>query len=288
MNGKEIERVIEAIEQQTLTLKKLIDENNTEIKSLKVEIGRMNEQHLQTKLEIEDLRGENVWLKRENLEQKDRLQRIERDLRAKNVVINGIEEQEDETELPEFICQIMTDKLEIEVKEEDMESIERMGRKGQYPRTIHIKFRNESIRNNILKNRKKLKGTKVYVDEDYTREIREERKILRQVLKKERQQGKDGYITYNKLIIDNDVYDVNSIDQETMSILRVGTQRRINEGVNNGKRTWEDTKAEAALAHEIIDVHEISMEKKRNRIGRGEQSSIKAFLNQGTIHKKAD
>lgn len=215
----ETEKILQAINQQTNTLKKLIDDNNQEIKNLRLEINKINEQHLQTKMEIVLLKKENDMLKKESQDQSDRIQRIERGMRAKNLIFNGIPEDRDEEFLEIAVHKIIVDKLDVDCKREEIESVERLGSTGKFPRSILVRFRSESTRNRVIKNRRQLlKGTEIYVDEDYTYEIRKERKALREILKKEKRTGINGFIKYNKLIIGNETYSVKDINFETMTL----------------------------------------------------------------------
>lgn len=212
------DKILLAINQQTVTLRKLIDDNNLEIKSLRLEINKINAYQLKTGMEMVRLKEENENLKRTSKMQNDRLQRIERGLKAKNLVFNGIPEPNDECNVKEIIHQIINEKLEVACNEDDIESVERLGAKGKYPRTVHVKFRKELLRNTVIKNRKELKGTSIFIDEDFPYEVRQERKILREVLKSKKQCGQNGYIRYNKLIIDGEEYTVEDIKNKAMPL----------------------------------------------------------------------
>lgn len=281
----ETEKIIEAINQQTLTLRKLIDDNNLEIRSLRTEINRINESQLQARKEIVLLKEENEKLKTENETKNDRIKRIEREMRAKNAVINGILEDNDEMDLNESIRQIIIDKLEIDCKKEDIESVRRIGIKGQYSRPIHVKFQNESVRNNIMKNKKKLKGSNIYIDEDYTQEIREERKILREVLKKEKQEGKNAYIKYNKLISNKEVYTIKDVDCKTMELKNNKVKHKKIESFTNKRDRSEEE--DGNKSSDEREENKTLVNKQKNKKKAIEQASIRTFLSGESIRKNS-
>ena len=61
----------------------------------------------------------------------------------------------------------------------------------------------------MLRNKNKLRGSDVYVGEDYTRKVREVRKKLMPTLKKAREENKQAKLVFDHLIVDGRrfVYD---------------------------------------------------------------------------------
>ena len=86
--------------------------------------------------------------------------------------------------------------------------IERAHRtKGNYkdkdkkcPRTIALRLMNFKDKSIILKNVNKLKGSDVYINEDFSRETTELRKKLWDEVKQLRSEGKFAYLNYRSII----------------------------------------------------------------------------------------
>lgn len=69
-----------------------------------------------------------------------------------------------------------------------------------------------------------LKGTDIWIDEDFPKKVQEERKVLIQQMKEARKKGYRTQLRYNKLIINGTVYEAkdllsneqeNSTDEDT-------------------------------------------------------------------------
>ncbi|KAK4884065.1 hypothetical protein RN001_000336 [Aquatica leii] len=100
--------------------------------------------------------------------------------------------------------------MEIEVNE--------VVRLGNYStnrnRPILVKLSSFNRKRDILKAAKKLKGTKIYITEDFPKKIQEERKFLIEKMKEARQEGNRAYVVYNKLIINSTSYKVQQLSED--------------------------------------------------------------------------
>lgn len=70
---------------------------------------------------------------------------------------------------------------------------------------IGAECRSKEEKNRIMENKKKLKREKFYVDNDLTYKKRRNKEELWKIAKKYREQGKIVKISYNKLIVDEEV-----------------------------------------------------------------------------------
>ena len=68
------------------------------------------------------------------------------------------------------------------------------------PRTIVLRLANFKDKSIILKNVNKLKGSDVYINEDFSRETSELRKKLWDEVKQLRSEGKFAYLNYHSII----------------------------------------------------------------------------------------
>jgi hypothetical protein len=65
----------------------------------------------------------------------------------------------------------------------------------------------------VLKARAKLKGSDVFVGEDFSKRVRDIRKKLTPHLKKAKEEGKKATIVYDYLLVDSKRYTVNESDE---------------------------------------------------------------------------
>ena len=108
--------------------------------------------------------------------------KLERDLndleqygRRNSLRIHGVpeSEKEDADELIKTIKTIAKDKLDIELQDMDIDRTHRIGRASDKPRSILVKFTSYRARNILIKQRRKLKGSKISIHEDLTKRNQE-------------------------------------------------------------------------------------------------------------------
>lgn len=236
--------------------------------------------------EIVRLKEDNELLRKENNDQNEKIRRIMRGLRARNVVFEGVEERQDEMNAENLVHKIIVEKLAIDCKYDDIACAERLGSQGNYSRPIHVRFRNESIRNIVMKNRKKLKGSTIFIDEDFTPEVREERRMLREILKKEKQAGQNGYIKYDKLIIDNESHTAKDINKATMTLNKTVSGKRQTDCMRH-KRIRSDDGEENEEVYLDLEEKFTKINRKKNMRTEGDQQLMTTFLKQGFCRKNS-
>ena len=158
-------------------------------KELKDEIASVKEKH-----EVE-----NKFLR-------DKVRELEDRSRRNNIRIEGLKESENETweTTTRKVEDIITNRLGIKQKV----IIERSHRGGKKqmdkftgkPRTIFAKILDYRDKELIMQNAKKLKGSGIFINEDYSKETMEIRKGLWMKVKKLRDEGMYAYIQYDKVI----------------------------------------------------------------------------------------
>lgn len=167
-------------------------------------------QALSTKVdsEIREVNKKVELLETENKDLKAHLKETERKLRKRNLVFYGINEEgeENESDLIVKIKNLVEEKLQIRTEYTDITNIFRLGKKSEKTRPILVEFLTQFIRKNILINRGKLKGTKIFIVEDLIPEDREVQKLLTENLKEARKLNKSAKIKGNKLIINGNTY----------------------------------------------------------------------------------
>ncbi|XP_040063739.2 uncharacterized protein LOC120838065 [Ixodes scapularis] len=133
---------------------------------------------------------------------------LENRMRRNNLIFFGIPENLNETKRDlekVIISEILEDKLGIE--NVGVERIHRIGRpnKGK-SRPVILKLFDYNVKENILRNARKLKGTKISISEDFSIHIRQKRKLLWNSAKEDRDKGEKVVLRFDKLIVGNSCY----------------------------------------------------------------------------------
>lgn len=164
--------------------------------------------------EMKQVKEENRKLKSVVAEQEKRIDNLEREVRKKNVVIKGVmdEEEENENKSKEKIT-LLLQKMGVNIDMNmDIEEIRRLGNyvEGR-KRPIIVKLTKERTKILILQNARNLSGTDIWIDEDFSKTVQEERKALVPHLKEERKKGNRAYLRFNKLIVNGEAYTIKDI-----------------------------------------------------------------------------
>ncbi|XP_013180641.1 PREDICTED: uncharacterized protein LOC106127160 [Papilio xuthus] len=168
---------------------------------LKESITKNVMKHMEEKLTPIIEENKTLRLRVEKLEKE--IEYLNRDKRNNNIIVYGVEENErSDLELLEEVKNTFKNDTNIDIDPRDINKIHRIGKKlreGNKPRPILCSFTSNWKKNEIIKNKKKLKN--IYVNEDYPKEVLEKRKALQVELIEERNKGKIAYIKYDKLIV---------------------------------------------------------------------------------------
>lgn len=155
--------------------------------------------HLQSN--IEALQADNKhWL--------DKMEYLENQSRRNNIVIDGIPESPDESwaDSEKKFRGILSEKMKIDQKLIEIERAHRIGRpsndgEGKRPRSMIVKLCRYKDRQVILSKANHLKGTNIYVNEDFTDAVRQKRKELLPEMRAARARGEWAYLKYDRLIV---------------------------------------------------------------------------------------
>ena len=192
---------IRKLREEINDLKKSIEftENVLEEKVAKVEQNVCELQGKFKKVE-EDVVYMNDYIEdAENIHNK--LVELEDRSRRNNIRIHGIKEHNKESweECERRVHSMLKDWLDIENVE--IERAHRTGRKSRSkPRTIVCKLLRFKDKQNILRKAKLLKGTNIFINEDYCQDTVECRKELWEEVKVLRSQGKITYLNYRRIV----------------------------------------------------------------------------------------
>ena len=180
-----------------LGLQQSLEFSQAELRETKDNLIQSNQQLNEYKKKNE----ENVQ-KINKLEEK--LDNLENYSRKNNIRIDGVEEPSSETNemLHVKVKKLIEEKLQS--KNVDFETIHRLPvNKGQTstPRTIIARLTNYRTRDDIMKNKSKLKGTGIYLNEDLSENTMKARKEKLEEFKKARSLGKIAFFKGKNLIV---------------------------------------------------------------------------------------
>lgn len=226
---------------QNMLLKEILEEmkwirreNKETNKKLDELTGKMDEEREKKERELASLRAEMEELREQIADCKRREERREKHERRLNIIVRGIkeEEQENNNGTKEKISKIINEQLGLgNVR---VECAERLGRKsGDRIRLVKAKLANELEKNEIMKNKFKLKNTPIFVGDDLTYEQREGRRHLREKMAEARAKGETAYMR-------GDVLTIHRENRMIKYRFEAGREyKKVEEG--NMSKNWETT-----------------------------------------------
>ncbi|KAJ8016243.1 hypothetical protein DPEC_G00005180 [Dallia pectoralis] len=125
---------------------------------------------------------------------------LEGQTRRNNLVVDGIPEAQNESwkETEDKVRYVINEKLHLDSSQMVIERAHRTGNpsgySGKRPRPITVKFLRYKDKMAVLRKTKDLKGTNIYVNEDYTEAVRQKRKELIPAMKAARERSDIAYI----------------------------------------------------------------------------------------------
>lgn len=163
--------------------------------------------------EISDIRCRVDLLQKEHKVLKDRLEVAEGLLKRNNLIVYGIVEEDEETDLEILskIIDILKERLKINLSIKDFSNCFRLGVKNNRSRPILVELLSQLHKRDILRHRSSLKGTNIFINEDLSTEARKERKILLEEVKRARPNNKKAILKGNKVLIDGVLYTYSDV-----------------------------------------------------------------------------
>lgn len=189
------------------------------------EISLKNEKNAE---EIEKLQGIVSKLENQN-------SYLEQQIKKKNLIIYNILETNEENyaDLENTLIELINAKMELNIQSQDIEEISRIGKIREYTnRPIKVVFTSIKLRNTILRNSSKLKGSDTWIKTDMTKKMLNEQIQLKSYQNNLKKLGYNATIKANKLYIDNVVIPMSEIKE----ILDIAQTNR-NEQEDEGNRT---------------------------------------------------
>ena len=132
--------------------------------------------------------------------------------RRNNILVHGLDREEGETQedIELTLKELFTDKLEL-AEDIGMDRVHRLGNKKNSPIIARCTFYKDKV--SIMKAKSKLKGTDVFVGDDFSKGVREKRKKLSRFLKDIRQEDKDAKLVHDHIVVGGKKYFLDADEQ---------------------------------------------------------------------------
>lgn len=173
---------------------------NKNVSILQAEVDNLTDQ-------VDHLEKQNRDLGEENDLLNERLQKLEKNtesldcqMRKNNLVIYGMQKETENEKCEDAVCKMLNDKMGMRGVEFD--HAYRLGDGAKAP--IMVKCKHNEDKTKILKSKLKLKGTEIFIEEDYTSNVRETRKTLLGIMKDMRKEGTKVRLAYDYLVVEGE------------------------------------------------------------------------------------
>lgn len=201
------------------------------------------------KKENQALKNENYLLREATKKLETRVIQIEKDSRRENLIINGIEEEvrENAEQLNDKVREVLKRvNTNINVESDVIESRRIGDRNKLRNRPILLKVKTWDKKLDILKGRNRLKGTNIYINEDFPKEIMEQRKQLLKYSKVARDKGCRTKIIYNKLYINDKLYTLSELEAQNETEIETEEETGLPEQTPAKGRKYSERSPEGA------------------------------------------
>lgn len=195
--------------------------------------GEKNEKEIvELDSKLDKVKNDYEKIKKENVQLKEHVLRMECQDRRSNLIIEGIKEKTDETN--KDCLEAVYSFLEKELKLVDARSIkiERAHRNpapktSKKPKPMVFKLHYYPDRERIWNAKKELKDTGYWLSEDFPSEILKRRQVLNLVRKKALQEKRSSYLSRDRVIVDGKMYTLDTLNQlpESLQLKEVTTKR---------------------------------------------------------------
>lgn len=199
---------MEDIKNMLQKIQKNMEQQEIKMKNMEENITKSINNNINDKFKSLELKHSE--LEQQILTQEKRQDDLERNARRKNIVLFGLEETENSyRDLEQNVINFLNDKMKVSCAETEIDTVRRMGKKGDRASPIVVTFSTMGKRIDVLKNKKKLYGTPCYIKEDFPYNVLQKRKILKEELSKHLEQGQKAIIKYDKIVLLSNTYTNN-------------------------------------------------------------------------------
>ena len=196
-----------------------MDNIQSEVSQLRGGQGTLHDLIIGLKDEVHELKAENSVLTEKNNDLTARVSYLELkcdDLenrsRRDNLIFYGIKkvaDRESSEDCESLVKDVISNKLKVK-DDVQFDRVHRLGPKTDSPIIARCSFYKQKIK--ILKGKELLKGTNIFIGEDFSQRVRELRRKLTPHLKQARSDGKRVSMVHDHLLIDGKRYTVGDND----------------------------------------------------------------------------
>ena len=202
---------LDSISRDIQNLRKSLEHNQNEVSDIRNKIGQIENNHQKLSAQVADIE----FLRQENILLKSRLERLEMYSRRDNLIITGLAESEDE-DTQNVVQTFFQTLLKEAYKPVPLVRCHRLGVKvrenrGNKGRPFIVRFANSFDRERIWSKRRELKGSDVWLNEDFPATVEANHKRLYPILKQARSQKIKATLAADKLIVEGKMYTVEDL-----------------------------------------------------------------------------
>lgn len=182
----------------------------TSLEFTQANVDVMNKEHKTVEIQIKGLENELRKSKEElnkmpTVDYMEKLDYIDNQHRRNNILVDGIPDEKGENwiESERKVRTIMETNMGLDAKNIEFERAHRIGhyQEGGRPRQVIVKLLRFKDKQTILSCARKLKGTNIFINEDFSEAVQIKRRELLPELKAARSRGEIASLRYDKLII---------------------------------------------------------------------------------------
>lgn len=200
-----------------------IDELLGCMKTLMNDVKQIKEDQQHYMREVEELKTVNRKQEEKIKQMEGKIERLERNEKKNNLVIKGIK---DIDKNPEQSIREVLNKIGVANVEVEKTTLIKPKKSSAF---VIAKMKRWEDKISILKAKRNLKGTEIYIQCDYTEEELRIQKRLRDIAKEQRENGKVCKVGYGRVIIDREEWKWNSITEK----IERGVYRDVNDAPKN-------------------------------------------------------
>ena len=178
-------------------------------RDLSERLDKLSDSVSKTKKSVDDLstkctrlEKENTLLKADITHLSDKLDYLENQGRRNNLLFHGIAKStpnETWSDCEDYVRDVLRNKMKMD---DSLITIERAHRLN-HGKSIIIKLLDFNMKKLILQETRTLKGTGIYISEDFSYQVRRIRKNLKSIMDTERENGRKSKLRFDKLIFED-------------------------------------------------------------------------------------
>ncbi len=190
------------------------DSTTTSREALNID-RQLSHENKTLRIEVDQVKFRNSQLSSENDKLTERIIKLESHSRRDDLIFEGVAESTPDDVHVKLLA-IFKDKLKLENPENiKIVRAHRLGKRnpGTYsePRSIIVKFHWYGDRTEVWQAKKNLKGSNIFVNKDFPREMQDRCRILRPIMVKAKI-AKKAFLNVDSLIIDGRAYSIHNLN----------------------------------------------------------------------------